>query len=471
VEDLDLTYEQFECFDKLDNPRRVTVFFGGRGSGKSWNIAQALIAKAIEKRIRVLCARELQKSIKDSVHKLLADTIERMGAGPFFEVLKTSITGANGSEFIFTGVANNVSEVKSMEGVDICWLEEAHALTQESLDILLPTFRKKGSTIWISFNPFDEMDAVYQNYVAPYLDAIENNGFYESETLYVRKVNYDDNPKFWETELVQEMEECKQTNWNKYQHIWLGYPGTDYEDSIIKPEWVHAALDAHKKLGIQAEGLKVVGFDPADEGSDAVGLVYRHGVVVTEAIQRDDTDITGAINWAFNYADDRNATHLVYDGIGLGAAVKDRLMHMNPAGRTTFESFVGSQVPHQPERKYKNDRLNKDVFKNLRAQSWWLLRDRFHATYNAVVNGHYSDPDDLICLDSNAKHVKQLMSELVRVQRKRDNSERIQLESKQDMRKRNIPSPNLADALAMAFMVRKTMVKGDQYSDWNVAIN
>jgi phage terminase large subunit len=193
---------------------------------------------------------------------------------------------------------------------------------------------------------------------------------------------------------------------------------------------------------------------------------------VKEAIEKRSGDISDGINWAFNYADDRNCTHLVYDGIGIGAAVKERLRHAGASGRIGYESFIASQTPHLPDRKYENDQFNRDVFRNQRAQFWWLLRDRFYKTYLAVEKKKYTDPDLMISLSSDIKNLATLQSELVRVQRKRSNTQQIQIESKDDMRRRGIPSPNLADALVMAFAVKKIKMAGDTpYDDWSVAVN
>jgi phage terminase large subunit len=466
-----LRVKRVPAFKPLYRPKRFKIFFGGRGSAKSWEFAQAIILKGIAKPIRVLCGRELQKSIEESVHQLLVDTIVRLGVESEYNIYRKNIDGKNGTKLFFSGIANNTTAIKSMEGIDILWLEEAENISQSSWDILIPTFRKQGSEIWASFNPFDEMDATYQRFVIPYLDTIEAEGYYEDDRRYVRKVNYDDNPYFEETELYEEMLECKEENYNKYLHIWEGECNADYEDSIIKPEWVKASIDAHEKLGFEALGIKVTGFDPADEGSDAKALVYRHGSVVREALQRATGDITEAINWAFTYADDQNATHLIYDGIGIGAAVKDRLRMAGGNERIQYEGFVGSEEPYWAEKKYEKDRKHKDVFRNVRAQGWWMLRDRFYKTWLAVEKQQYIDPEELISLSSDISHLAQLRSELVRVQRKRNNAQLIQVESKEDMRKRDMPSPNLADALVYSFHVKKVRMTGDRYDDWDVAVN
>lgn len=147
----------------LFKPARYKVAHGGRGSAKSWGFARALLILAAQKPLRILCTREVQKSIKDSVHRLLSDQIQAMGLGHLYQVLETEIRGANGSLFVFAGLAQHtVESIKSFEGVDIVWVEEAQAVSKRSWDVLIPTIRKPGSEIWISFNPLLETDETYQ---------------------------------------------------------------------------------------------------------------------------------------------------------------------------------------------------------------------------------------------------------------------------------------------------------------------
>ena len=193
-------------------PKRYKVAYGGRGSSKSWTIAQLLVLKAYENPLRVLCAREMQRSISDSVLQLLSDTIERMGLGSFFEVLTNGIRGKNGSRFIFEGLKSNVTKIKSMEGLDVVWVEEAEAVSFTSWETLIPTIRKPGSEIWVSFNPRDELDDTYDRFVV--------NPPKESIIL---KVNWQDNPWFPE-ELRKEKDHMKQKDDTLYRWIWEGEP-------------------------------------------------------------------------------------------------------------------------------------------------------------------------------------------------------------------------------------------------------
>lgn len=204
---------------------RYKIVWGGRGSAKSWGIAEALIRMTAALPLRVLCVREFQASIKDSSHKILKDTIIRLGMESWFHVTKEGITSRSGAEFLFKGMHGNEQGIRSTEGVDICWAEEASVISDASWQALIPTVRKHGSEVWVSFNMRDEMDATYQRFVArkPAVDrALMEEGGYEEWSI-VHKINYDENPYF-PAVLRAEMEDDKARDYHLYEHIWLGLP-------------------------------------------------------------------------------------------------------------------------------------------------------------------------------------------------------------------------------------------------------
>jgi len=205
---------QFLFAEKMPDgqPVRYRVAYGGRGSGKSHAFAAALVIMARQKPIRVLCAREIQKSIKDSVKKLLDDKIKQMGFGQYFRSTDTEIKGTNGSHFIFAGLRSNVDSIKSLEGIDIAWVEEATTVSQASLTNLGPTIRKEGSEIWFTWNPRHPNDPV---------DAMFRKPSGAPPRAIVRRVNWDKNP-FFPDVLREDMEWDKARDPDKYAHIWLG---------------------------------------------------------------------------------------------------------------------------------------------------------------------------------------------------------------------------------------------------------
>lgn len=212
MSDLKLSLTLPEKLAPLYEPRRYKVMHGGRGGGKSHGAAQVLLDMAARRQMRVLCAREVQKSMRDSVHRLLKDYIAKLGLGGYFEVLDTEIRGVNGSLFLFAGLqAHTVDSIKSFEGVDIVWVEEAHSVSKKSWDVLIPTIRKKDSEIWLTLNPDMETDETYQRFIAT-----------PSPDTWVCQMGWRDNPWF-PAVLDDERIKAKRTMLAEdYAHIWEG---------------------------------------------------------------------------------------------------------------------------------------------------------------------------------------------------------------------------------------------------------
>ena len=230
----------------LFDPMRYKVLWGGRGSGKSWGVAIALLVIASQKPTRVLCARELQNSLDESVHKLLSDQIVAMGLSSFYTVLRDCIRGINGSEFIFEGLRHNTPKIKSMEGVDICWVEEAEKVTETSWSTLVPTIRKEGSEIWATFNPNHPDDATWQRFVA-----------HPQPDSWVVNVNWSDNPWFPDV-LRREMEHLKATDFEEAEFIWEGKFRQFTDGSIYKKEIIEARRDGRTNLSVYDVALPVI---------------------------------------------------------------------------------------------------------------------------------------------------------------------------------------------------------------------
>ena len=220
---------------------RYRILYGGRGGAKSWGVARALLIKGAQRSLRILCAREFQTSIKDSVHKLLCDQIVDLGLEGFYEITQASIRGKNGTEFAFVGLKNNVANVKSYEGVDICWVEEAQTTSRLSWNILIPTIRKEGSEIWVTFNPELETDETYQRFV-----------LHPPENSVVQKINWSDNPWFPET-LMLEKDALKMRDQEAYNTVWEGICRQTVDGAIFAREMQMADLDGR---------ITKVGYDP-----------------------------------------------------------------------------------------------------------------------------------------------------------------------------------------------------------------
>lgn len=195
----------------LNEKHRYKVAYGGRDGGKSWSIARAILALGAERPLRIGCFREVQRSIKDSVHKLLSDQIEAMGLSGLYQVLQTEIRGQNGTEVVFSGLSSQTRDsIKSFEGLDIAWVEEAQSVSKRSWDILIPTIRAPGSEVWVSFNPDMDTDDTYQRFVVT-----------QPPDCKVVKVNFYDNP--WKSQVLEaEREAMRLKAPADYAHIYEG---------------------------------------------------------------------------------------------------------------------------------------------------------------------------------------------------------------------------------------------------------
>jgi phage terminase large subunit len=219
---------------EIFKPYRYKVLWGGRGGVKSWTAARYMLVDGYQRPIRQLCFREVQKSIKESVHQLLADQIQLLGLRGFYEVLQTEIRGKNGSKFAFTGLSNLTAEsIKSYEGYDRAWGEEAQVLSRRSLDILIPTIRKEGSELLFTLNPELDTDEVYERFIAcPPDDAL------------VIECSYHNNPWFPEVlekerALFLRQVESGARSQADYDNIWEGkckpaVDGAIYPDEVAK---------------------------------------------------------------------------------------------------------------------------------------------------------------------------------------------------------------------------------------------
>lgn len=210
----------------LFEPHRYKVFKGGRGSAKSWGVARGLLAVGGSRKKRILCAREIQKSIADSSYKLLVDQIELLGMSSMYDVLKTEIRGHNGTEFIFRGLGNLTSEsIKSFEGIDIVWPEEAHTISDRSWELLIPTIRKPGSEIWITYNPDEETDPVDRRFIQK-----------TPPDCVVVTMNWQDNPWFPDV-LRKEMEYLYSVDPETATHVWGGGYRKISDAQILRGRW------------------------------------------------------------------------------------------------------------------------------------------------------------------------------------------------------------------------------------------
>jgi phage terminase large subunit len=234
-----------QTLEFLFQPARYKVLYGGRGGAKSWGVARALLIQGAQSPLRILCAREFQNSIGDSVHHLLKNQIEALKLDSFYQIQNASITGLNGTEFVFAGLRNNTSRIKSFEAIDRAWIEEAQTVSKSSWKDLMPTIRKDGSEIWITFNPELETDETYQRFVVnPPTDAI------------VRKVNWTENP-FFNAVLEQERLDDLKRDPVAYRNIWEGECRSTLEGAIYGNE-IRKAEEEGRIMSVPYDALKQV---------------------------------------------------------------------------------------------------------------------------------------------------------------------------------------------------------------------
>lgn len=230
------------------------VGYGGRGATKSWGFARALLIAGTQRQLRILCARETQKSIRDSVHQLLVSQMKELGLESFYRVEKAAIYGSNGTVFLFAGLKHNVDNLKSMEAISICWVEEAQGVSKSSWDKLIPTlFRIPNCELWVSFNPDLESDNTYQRFVVD-----------PPPGAMVVKLTWRDNPWFPEG-LRREMEDARRRNIDEYNHIWEG----------VCINTLANAIYANELRLVDTEGrIRRVPYDPSKPVDTAWDLGY-----------------------------------------------------------------------------------------------------------------------------------------------------------------------------------------------------
>lgn len=417
---------------------------GGRFSSKTQDAGGMAAYLARNYSVRFLCLRQFQNRITDSVYTVVKQKIEMAGWANEFDIGVSTIRHkVTGSDFLFYGIARNIEEIKGTEGVDICWIEEGEGLTEEQWSIIDPTIRKENAEVWVLWNP----DCI-TDFVQAKLPALLG------DSCIIRHINYLENPFLSQTAL-DKANRLKEADIEAYNHIYLGHPRASNGTEVIRYSWLMACVDAHSKLGIEPMGEDRIGYDVADEGNDANALVVAKGGCVTMAEEwRGETDsILKGASRVHAIACRLNAV-IRYDSIGVGASCGAKFGELNEAKNTSVEyhKFNAAGKVLDPDQYYDADQgiKNKDYFSNAKAQAWWHVADRMRKTYNAVTKGESINPDEIISISPDCEFADQLAIELAEPKRSYDNVGRVKVESKKDMAKRGVKSPNLADAFIMA---------------------
>lgn len=425
-------------------PARNRVLYGGRASSKSWDAAGFVTFLANKYKLRVLCVRQFQNKISESVYALLKIQIERFKLQGRFDVQRDKIYNtATGSEFMFYGLWRSIDEIKSLESIDILWIEEAHNLTEEQWKILEPTIRKDHSQVWVIFNPRLATDFAYKRFVKN-----------PPPRTIVRQINFDENPFLSDT-MQAIIDAAREEDADEFAHIYLGVPKDDDDSVIIKRSWIQYAIDAHKTVipesGSWAGGV-TVGYDVADDGGDKNATTTMDGSIAVglDEWKGNENELKESAERVLLTAKQAGAKQIGYDSIGVGAGTGSTL---NGLGWSKHFKFNAGGAVHKPEQRYGDTKImNKDFFSNIKAQAWWLTADRFRNTYLAVTKGRKFAADEMISISSecDSKLLDQLMDELATPKRDFDNAGKVKVESKKDLKKREVLSPNIADSFIIA---------------------
>jgi len=396
---------------------RYKVFYGGRYSAKSTQAGMGLLVRGHKKEELILCTREVQKSIDDSVKRLLEQQVSALKLGYFYTVRNTYIKGKNGTEFIFEGLKDHtVESIKSKEGVTICWVEEANTVSARSWSILIPTIRKNGSEIWITFNPDQEADYSYSQFVMR-----------RRPDAYVCKVNYTDLPDSWLTDAIKsEIAYLKENDYEEYVHVYGGECRTYSDELIIQPAKLRRAFMALPVSNYPDTPISW-GLDPARLGGDKIKIAEREGrnVNYIEEFPKGRIDETSAR--LMDKIEKNNPDRCFVDAGGLGVGVYDNCIGNGYDEYVTKIDFGGSP-------------LNPDRHKNKRAEM-----------YEAFADWLDDEPNSIQC---TPKVQDQLIQEATAIKKVWEKNKILGLTPKEQVKKEYGFSPDNLDALVLTFAER-----------------
>lgn len=416
-------------------PWRFLVPYGGRGGTKTESIGRFLLTEGYRKPLEIICGREFQNSMEESVKGTLEEVIEQCNWHWFWDIQANKILGRNGSVFRFKGLARNIMSIKSWHNADYFWGEEANTISKESLELLLPTIRKPGSRIIFTLNRHKRTDPVDKMFIQPATPPAGS---------LVIKVGYRDNPWF-PAELEAERQRCLKDEPERYPHIWEGEPDDAPQGKVILPYgWLTECVDAHIKCGIEISGTKHAGLDAADGGKDNWAYVARQGSLITNYWEMPG-EADDVCPKAHAHAMMDGVTRMYYDAIGVGAAVKPAI------GKYTNRSYVIDAFKNSNKVRGENTRFvhkitNKDQFANYGAQCWWNLRLRVLNT-RRLLRGEKVNPERCLFFDSTIDGIDSLLLQMSQAIWDYDGSNKIKIQKAPDDKE----SPNAADAAVMAF--------------------
>lgn len=492
-----LLVEKLEPF--ILEHRKYKLLFGGRGGMKTIFAQNVFVSDVHSSATKNYVLRERMTALRESIYSGIETTINKSGLGGFLSVpSKWEIRNGNGGKLVFGGM-KNIIDMKGAAAFKRFLMEEAEKTSQNTIDVLGPTLRDvPGAELWYLWNTGSSQDPMSKEFITPYQSELDKTGFYKDDYHMIVKLTYRDNPWFEHDEsLQQELDKDKQKvkrgimSQSRFDGIWHGKFNDDVSSSVIKEDHFAACIDAHIKLGIEPRGLKNAACDPSDTGQDPCGYAARQGIVFLDVDEIQAENGNRKMDEACKRAILFGADSFGYDADGLGATLRDNVDSSFNGKGTQIYAYKGSTEIHDPEDEFKSETAcltnrqdnlkNKDVLFNKKAQNTLSFAERVLKTWDAVINGKYTDPEELISFASynpqtglgiKPDMLEKLKAEACKTPIKPGNT--VRFYTKEELRKGimlpdgsrlKIPSPNLFDACVVSLDKDSIIAKDVLWAD------
>ena len=424
---------------QVDSPS--SLFLAGETmvpTHNSWQIGWALVLQAMHTPRRIVILREWQYTLRDSAKRVIEDMIFRLGVEEYFDILESAIYCANGSEFLFRGIAGNQRHsIRSLEGADTVWVEEAQYIREKEMESLLPTIRAEGTNWYWSFNPRFSSDPVYQMFC----------GGVPPEKSLVLEKHYMDNPQMPEV-LHEQRRQVARDKPEAYGHIWLGQLDTDPSARLVLTrDALQKCVGAAEKIGYTPTGRVIAGFDVSDGGLDNSAVAIRIDSLVVLAEQWSQPFDESCMR-AHRICSDNPVNSMYYDATGMGTGVPAALKHLALERQYVLRDIEFGWKVAGPDRVYAESWSNADYFANRYAQLAWSLRLRAENTAKLLDGNRNIDPNRCLFIDEKAyAPIDMLLAVLAQPIWGDDATGRIRITKSPEGQ----TSPDLFDAMALAF--------------------
>ena len=424
-------------------PIRFKCLYGGRSSGKTWAIIEALLWHAYNRPTRIAVMRDKERSINQSAKKEFDIIIPFLGLSDFFHVEKSAIYGKNGSEIFFQGLELKKSAIKGLAQVDIVWIEEAEQITKGVMDDLLPTIRKEGSQVWLSLNPEDPQQEVYKRFCLN-----------PSRRTYSREVNYYDlgpdsnGVARFPAEAEQERLRCQEHDPELYPHIWLGKPMAGGAANVVLPyDHLKVAIDLYRPE--YAQGFIFAGLDFGIK-IDKMAIALSRGPCIEYVENWAAEDLGDATSYAHNIIATKGAARSYFDSGGIGEGYPPLLTSLHPVRNYVAEPVYFGGAPSGADSEYSYKWTNAQQFRYKNAQIAWTLRLRLQATMRFASDPDRVDPSRCLFINPDIRienegyDEERYLAQMSQVVYQKIAGGKIDIDKGE-------PSPDMYDASALSF--------------------